>query len=142
MPLIEVNPSAYSNHLTLDRAYAPMRKILVVFALAALAAFGANVDGKWTYEMQGRDGEKREASMTLKAEGDKLTGTMQGRQGDRPIENGKINGDEISFETTINMGGESRKLLYKGKVEGDQLKLTMSSSGGEFTRDIVAKRAQ
>ena len=95
-----------------------MRKTFVLFALAALAAFGADVNGKWTYEMQGRDGQKREASMTLKAEGDKLTGTMQGRQGDRPIENGKINGDDISFEMTMNMGGESRKMLYKGKLVG------------------------
>jgi hypothetical protein len=117
-----------------------MRKNLVLFALSALAVFGADVNGKWTYEMQTRDGQKREASMTLKAEGDKLTGTVQGRQGDRPIENGKINGDEISFEMTVNMGGESRKLLYKGKIEGDELKLNMSSPNAEFSRDFVAKR--
>lgn len=119
-----------------------MRNTLVVFALAALAAFGADVDGKWTYEMQTRDGQKRESSMTLKAEGDKLTGSMQGRQGERPIENGKISGDDVSFEMTMNMGGESRKMLYKGKVAGDELKLNMSSEGGEFSRDIVAKRAK
>ena len=117
-----------------------MRKTLVVFALAALAAFGANVDGKWTYEMQGRDGQKREASMTLKAEGDKLTGSMAGRQGDRPIENGKISGDEFSFDMTMNMGGESRKMTYKGKVMGDELKMTVATPNGE--REITAKRAK
>jgi hypothetical protein len=119
-----------------------MRNTFVLFALSALALFGADVNGKWTYEMQTRDGQKREASMTLKAEGDKLTGTMQGRQGDRPIENGKINGDEISFETTVNMGGEDRKILYKGKLEGDEIKLNMSAAGGQFSRDMVAKRAK
>jgi hypothetical protein len=117
-----------------------MRKILVGFALAALAALGANVDGKWVYEMQGRDGQKMERSMTLKAEGDKLTGTMAGRQGDRPIENGTIKGDEFSFDMTMNMGGESRKMTYKGKVVGDELKLTIDTPGGP--REITAKRAK
>jgi hypothetical protein len=104
--------------------------------------FAADPSGKWTWEMQGRDGEKRAQSMTLKAEGDKLTGSMAGRQGERPIADGKVSGDDISFSMTMQMGGESRKLLYKGKVEGDELKLTMTSEGGEFTRDFVAKRAQ
>lgn len=118
-----------------------MRKLLVGIALAALAAFGADVTGKWTWEMAGRDGEKRVSTMTLKAEGDKLTGAMAGRQGERPIENGKVNGDEISFSMTMNMGGESRKMNYKGKVSGDELKMTMSVEGADMTREIVAKRA-
>lgn len=117
-----------------------MRKFLAGFVLTAIAAFSANVDGKWTYEMPGRDGQKRQGALTLKAEGDKLTGSMSGRQGaERPIENGKISGDEISFDMTMNMGGESRKMTYKGKVAGDELKLTMETPGG--AREIVAKRA-
>ncbi len=119
-----------------------LAQALVCLALTALQIVAANVDGKWTWEMEGRDGQKRTATLTLKAEGDKLTGTMSGRGGDTPIENGKITGDEISFTRTMNMGGESRKLLYTGKLEGSDLKLTMKSEGGEFSRDFVAKRAQ
>ena len=117
-----------------------MRNILVGFVLTALVALGANVDGKWTWEMEGRDGQKRQSSMTLKAEGEKLTGAMAGRQGERPIENGKISGDEFSFDMTMNMGGESRKMTYKGKVVGDELKMTLETPGGP--REITAKRAQ
>jgi hypothetical protein len=119
-----------------------MRKLIISMALAAVSVFAADPSGKWTWEMQGRDGEKRTQTMTLKAEGDKLTGSMSGRQGERPIADGKIAGDDISFSTTFQMGGENRKILYKGKLVGDELKLTMSSEGGEFTRDFVAKRAQ
>ena len=119
-----------------------MRKVILSMALAAVSVFAADPSGKWTWEMQGRGGEKRTQTMTLKAEGDNLTGTMAGRQGERPIADGKISGDDISFSMTMQMGGESRKLLYKGKVAGDEIKMTMSSEGGEFSRDFVAKRAQ
>lgn len=119
-----------------------MRKLILSMALAAVSVFAADPSGKWTWEMEGRDGQKRSQSLTLKAEGDKLTGAMSGRQGERPIENGKISGDDISFTMTFQMGGESRKLVYKGKLAGDELKLNMSSEGGEFSRDFVAKRAQ
>jgi hypothetical protein len=119
-----------------------MKKVVLAFALAAFGLIAADPSGKWTWEMEGRDGQKRTQTMTLKAEGDKLTGTIAGRQGDSPIADGKINGDEISFSRTFEMGGESRKILYTGKIAGDELKLTMKSEGGEFTRDFVAKRAQ
>ena len=119
-----------------------MRKLILSMALAAVSVFAADPSGTWTWEMEGRDGQKRTSNLTLKAEGDKLTGAMSGRQGERPIENGKISGDDISFTMTMQMGGESRKLVYKGKVAGDELKLNMSSEGGEFSRDFVAKRAQ
>jgi hypothetical protein len=119
-----------------------MRKLVLSMALAAVSLFGADPSGKWTWEMQGRDGEKRTQTLNLQADGDKLSGTMAGRQGERPIADGKIAGDDISFSTTVQMGGESRKLLYKGKLSGDEIKLTMSSEGGEFSRDFVAKRAQ
>jgi hypothetical protein len=115
---------------------------LVCLALAAFQVLGANVDGKWTWEMEGRDGQKRTQTVTLKAEGDKLTGTMSGRQGETPIENGKISGDDISFTRTMNFGGESRKMIYTGKVAGDELKLNMKVEGGDMTRDFVAKRVQ
>jgi hypothetical protein len=111
-------------------------------ALAAVSVFAADPSGKWTWEMEGRDGQKRTQTLTLKAEGDKLTGAMSGRQGERPIENGKISGDEISFTMTMQMGGESRKMNYKGKLEGSDLKLNVSTEGGQMNRDFVAKRAQ
>ena len=116
---------------------------LVCLAVAAFQILGANIDGKWTWEMEGRDGQKRSQSMTLKADGDKLTGTMAGRQGETPIENGTIKGDTISFTRTMNMGGESRKMSYTGKLAGDELKLTMKMDGGDMPpREFVAKRAQ
>jgi hypothetical protein len=121
-----------------------IRSGLNLFVLLAVSAFqmiAADPSGKWVMETEGRDGQKRTQTMMLKADGEKLTGTISGRMGDRPISDGRISGDDISFSMTIEMGGETRKLLYTGKIEGDDLKLNMKSEGGEFSRDMVAKRA-
>ena len=48
--------------------------ILLVVAFAALAA---DVSGKWTYEQEGRNGT-RQVTITLKAEGNTLTGSVPG----------------------------------------------------------------
>lgn len=112
----------------------------VCLALAATQLFAGDVSGKWAMEMAGRDGEKRVQTLTLKTDGDKLTGTMAGRMGEREISNGKLNGDEISFSMTFEMGGEKRTMLYTGKLVGEELKLNVKSEDGSMSRDVVAKR--
>jgi hypothetical protein len=116
--------------------------LVVLSALAAASLFAAGVTGKWKSVYEGRDGQKRETIYNLKADGEKLTGTISSQMlGDREISDGKITGDEISFVLKVEFQGEARKLLYNGKVAGDELKLTMKSENGEFSRDFVAKRA-
>src|SRR5262249_7931684 len=82
----------------------------------------ADVNGRWTAQVPGRDGQPQETTFTFKVEGDKLTGTVSGRQGDTPIADGKITGDEISFTVTRERQGATIKQLYKGKVAGSQNK--------------------
>ena len=59
--------------------------------------------------------------LELKAEGNVLTGSMQGMMGTDPIQNGTVNGDEFEFmvETKSPMG--PLKLNVKGKVEGNEI---------------------
>ena len=79
--------------------------------------------------------------MTFKAEGETLTGTVTGRQGDVPITDGKIAGDNISFTVVMNFQGNEVKMLYKGKVAGDEIKFTRQREGGDQTQEFTAKRA-
>lgn len=116
-------------------------KVLLCLAILAFQMLAGDPTGKWLMEMEGRDGQKRTQTLTLRADGATLTGTMSGRMGVRPISDGKVSGDDISFSLTFEMGGESRKILYTGKIVGDELKLSMRSEGGEFSRDVVAKRS-
>jgi hypothetical protein len=108
-------------------------KILLVGAfllLALAAAYAADVTGKWVAEMPGRNGTTQ-TTFTFKVDGAKLTGTMQGAQGD-PVEltEGKVDGDNISFVTVRNMGGNEFKITWKGTVSGDEIKLTREFAGG------------
>jgi len=114
------------------------------FMLAALTlALAADLNGTWVAQVPGRDGQTRETTFKLKAEGDKLTGTVSGRQGDTPISDGKIDGDNISFTMTINAGGNDIKFLYKGKVAGDEIKFTRTREGGDQPgQEFTAKRAK
>ncbi|MGE5647519.1 MAG: hypothetical protein ACM336_17210 [Acidobacteriota bacterium] len=112
-------------------------------ALAALAAYAADVTGKWTAQMPGRGGQVREVTFNLKVEGDQLTGTVSGPRGESPISDGKIDGDTISFTQAISFNGNEMKILYKGKVSNDEIKFTRERQGGEGrTQEFTAKRAQ
>jgi hypothetical protein len=116
----------------------------VCFMFAALTlAWAADVNGKWTAQVPGRDGQTRELTFTFKAEGEKLTGSMSGQQGDSEITDGKISGDQISFTVKINMQGNERKFLYKGTVSGDEMKVTRTIEGGNRPpQEFTAKRVK
>lgn len=115
--------------------------VVVLLGVLAMAAVAADPTGKWKSEMPGRDGAPaREQIFTLKAEGEKLTGSISSPMGEAAISEGKINGDEISFAVVRERNGNTFKMLYKGKVEGNELKLVMEMEGRDFKREITAKK--
>ena len=117
-----------------------IRLALLTCALA-VAAFAANVTGKWTAEMPGRGGNTTTSTFTFKADGSTLTGTVAGgRGGDVSITNGKVDGDTITFDVVREMQGNSITLHYTGKVAGDEIKFKMEREGGQ-AREFTAKRA-
>jgi len=111
--------------------------VAVLFAATAMAA---DVNGKWTGQMPTRNGDTREVTFNLKADGDKLTGTMGGPQGDIEIKDGKVSGDNISFTTHLEFNGNSFVLLFKGTVSGDQIKFTRAREGSDQTQEFTAKK--
>lgn len=113
------------------------------FVLAAtLVAQAADITGKWTAQVPGRDGQTREQTFTFKVEGEKLTGTTTGRGGDVAITDGTIKGDAIAFSVVMNMGGNDIKILYKGTVAGEEIKMTRQREGGDQPpTEFVAKKA-
>lgn len=111
--------------------------------LATAAAIAADVTGKWTAQVPGRGGQTRETTFNLKVDGDKLTGSMTGFQGnDIQITDGKVGGDDISFTTKLSFGGNDVTILYKGKVAGDEIKFTRQREGADQTTEFTAKRAK
>jgi hypothetical protein len=115
-------------------------RMLIGLMAGALSMLAADINGKWTATMQGRGGQSREVVYNLKADGAKLTGTQSTPNGERELEKGKIDGDTIMWEQTMNMGGESRTMSYTGKVAGDVIKVKMKA--GEMEREFEMKRAK
>jgi hypothetical protein len=98
--------------------------------------------GTWKSSYTNQDGQVRESTFKLKVEGDKLTGTVSGRNNDAAIEQGKIKGDEVSFQVTREFGGNKVVIKYSGKVSGDTIKGKSESQrdGQPMSRDWVAKK--
>ena len=122
-------------------------RILFLSACVMLAAisvaWASDLTGKWVAQVTGQNGQTRETTFNFKVEGSKLTGTVSGRQGANPISDGTIKGDDVSFTVVANFNGNEIKLLYKGKVSGDDLKLSRTREGGDQpAQEFTAKRVK
>lgn len=121
-----------------------MLKTIVLSVLAAMIALGGDISGKWTASVPGRDGNTREVPYNFKVDGDKLTGTVGGFQGNEiEIQEGKVSGNDISFKTKMEFNGNSMIMNYKGTVMGDEIKMQQTREGGSNPpREFVAKRVK
>ena len=91
----------------------------------------AAIDGKWEGTFEGM-GQSMKLGYDFKADGNMLTGTTTGPQGNTmDIKNGKINGNKISFDVPVDMGQMKMTVKYTGVLSGDELALTMEMDMGE-----------
>ena len=109
-------------------------RLAALVVLLTAVAVAADINGKWKAEFTTPDGTQRVNTFTFKVEGGKLTGTVQGSQDDTPIQNGKVDGDEISFTAERPFGAFS----YKGKVGAGEIKFNVEFNGQNFA--MTAKR--
>ncbi|HEV3060867.1 MAG TPA: hypothetical protein VGY48_21655 [Vicinamibacterales bacterium] len=112
--------------------------LAVVVGLTVMAAAqAAKVDltGKWTFNVQ-TDAGAGTPAVTLKQEGEKLTGHYQGQLGDTDL-TGSVKGNDFTFGFTSDLQGNKLDVTYKGTiVSKDELKGTLSIAGlgdGTFT---------
>jgi hypothetical protein len=114
---------------------------LALALITVVQAAGADVSGKWTAQVPGRNGQTREQTFTFKADGEKLTGSVSGMQGNQmDISDGKVSGNDISFNVTANFNGNEMKLSYKGTISGDEIKFTRTREGSDQKQEFTAKR--
>jgi hypothetical protein len=104
--------------------------------------------GTWTWTVPARNGgPDRTNTLTLKLDGDKLTGKLStpGRDGqvrETTIADGKVSGNEISFSVTREFNGNSVTSKYSGKCSADAIsgKIEFERNGEAQSRDWDAKR--
>jgi hypothetical protein len=121
--------------------------LVALFAIACFVALAAGIDGKWTAELQTGRGPQTQ-TLTLKADGEKLTGTMDNGRGGVDISEGMIHGNDVMFKVVREFNGNKFEQNYKGTLSGDELKVTIEAvggggkGGGKGPQEATFKRAQ
>ena len=119
-----------------------MKRLLVLMALFAMTALAADISGTWKATSEGPNGTM-ERTFVFKVDGDKLTGeTTSSIFGKSVIENGKIEGDNLSFFVTVKFQDNELKLNYKGKVNGKEIKMTVEIPAAGQTLEWIAKKVE
>ena len=78
------------------------------------------VDGKWEIVINSPMGAQK-ATLDLKADGGTLSGTQSAAQGSGPLENGKVDGNTLTWSAKIT-SPMPMTLEFTGSVDGDALK--------------------
>jgi hypothetical protein len=106
------------------------------------AADKADPTGTWKWTITMND-QKRDATLKLKLERDKLTGTMLGRNNQETnIDNAVFKDGEVTFSVTRERNNMKVTTKYKGKLDGDTIKGTTETDrdGQSRSREWEAKR--
>ncbi len=86
------------------------------------------VDGKWEIVINSPLGAQK-AALDITTNGASLTGTQTAQQGSGPLENGKVDGNSVSWSAKIT-NPLPLTLDFSGTVDGD--KLSGSVKAGSF----------
>jgi hypothetical protein len=107
-----------------------MKKVLtVLLALFVTIAYAADISGNWKGTADFGNG-LIERSFSFKVDGKKLTGeTSSEMMGKSVIEEGVVDGNDVSFTITGKIQGHEMKLHYKGTVHGDEITLNSDANG-------------
>lgn len=121
-----------------------MRALLLGLAFAALAAAptasaqtAVNIAGEWNATMN-TPGGSRAFKIVFVQQGDSLSGTVQRATGDVPLQ-GKVKGNDVTFQYTIDYGGNALTLVVSTTVTGDTMKGAIDLGG--VTESFSAERA-
>lgn len=111
-----------------------------MFALPLLAIAQGSVDGTWTGEAPGGRGPQP-VTLTLKADGGKLTGSIGGgRGGEVPIEEGTISGAALKFKSKQQGRGGEVIMTWTGTLKGDEIAFSRMAEGQGQAQEFMLKR--
>jgi hypothetical protein len=111
------------------------------FLFVSASAFAqTSVAGDWDVTITSPQGANT-VRVTLKQDGDKVSGIFKSPQGELPFEGGTITGDEITFAFSVPFQGAPLLITLTGKVDGANV-TGKADFGGFAEGDWSAKRAE
>ena len=90
-------------------------RTLAVVCLMSMAAWAADVTGKWTFNVETAAGSGS-PTFVFKQAGEKITGTYSGTFGTADL-TGTVKGNAIEFSFEATVGDSKGKVVYTGKIE-------------------------
>lgn len=115
------------------RGWRAAAMIFLAAGFAIAATQKSAVDGRWQGTLNTANGSLT-MTYNFKAKGQVLTGTVESPMFSRSISEGKVNGNKISFKTSVN----GHSIEHQGTVSGDTIQLKNTGPFGEF--DVTLKR--
>jgi len=123
-----------------------MKRLLIAVCMAAVASFASagqakvDVTGKWAFTVQTEAGTGT-PTVTLKQDGEKLTGHYSSQTLGEADLTGTVKGAEIKFAFNADLQGQAVPVVYTGTIESkDSMKGTLDIAGGMATGTFTAKR--
>ena len=101
--------------------------IAVALLLSAFTVFAADVSGAWTMTLDSPQGAA-EATLTLKQEGGKVTGTYKGPRNTATVA-GTMAGNDLKLTAAMDAGGQSVALVFTAKVAADKMDGSINFAG-------------
>ncbi|MDX1501922.1 MAG: amidohydrolase family protein [Thermoanaerobaculia bacterium] len=98
----------------------------------------SDVSGTWELVMTTPRGTNEFTAKLEMSEDGKVTGELTSERGESSVEDGKMSGDLLRFETTREMGGQSFTASFSLTVEGESLSGSMSA--GPMSMEISGTR--
>ncbi|MEO6317119.1 MAG: hypothetical protein ABIU63_10140 [Chitinophagaceae bacterium] len=103
---------------------------MVLSFMVCMAVALGDLNGKWTGSLNTPDGNEIPVSFNFKLDGDKISGTATGPNGDIPITNGKVTGADFTFNLNIN--GSDITHICKYYSVGDSVSVNVDFNGGKM----------
>jgi len=106
--------------------------VLCFFVATTLAAAAADAGGKWQGQIDTPDGPITVVYNFI-LNGEDVTGTATGPEGELALDNGRIDGDILTFTLTLKDGA---LILHEATVAEDQMAMTVRGPWGEVSFNL------
>lgn len=121
------------------------RQLFAVVALVLIAlaspVLAADITGKWTASFDTQVGMQNYTYEFVVKDGT-LTGTAKSGNGESALQNGKVDGDNVTFVENLKFQGMDIRIEYSGKITSAE-EINFTRKVGDFaTEQFVAKRAK
>jgi len=100
---------------------------LLLAAFLTGRSFAADPSGTWRWEHQDPAIQKKVKDvLKIKYENGKVSGTYQGGADLHEIQKAKVEGNQLSWEFKVDIGGNTLNVAFSGKINGDAIKGTVT----------------